>query len=943
MKLSSHKLRVLLASAALLFGFVQLPFAAAAAQTTEKDTAAGVVTVNVTGEDIETYGAARAIQRGLNRANTVNDAVFTKVVVPKGDYTLSDTLVIRSNTCLSLNGVTLRRGHGNMLLVGGNSWEEELGYCYRNITIEGGTLDALYCDDSTMIKFAHAKNVLMKNVTVANKKNSHMMEVAGVDGFTVSGCQFLNQLSDTKGGYEAIQLDVMKNGNFAGYRNEDLSVTNVLVENSVFRNCPRGIGSHTAVLNNPHKNITIRNNTFTNMSSIAVEGLNWVNCTITGNTIDTAPRALCLITASSGTFTSKEIAAEGGTTPHHEDVKPTYWTYGFIENNIIKNCGSIDDKFNPGRERSAISLLGDNITSGSIPHGQYLINNVAVRHNFIQTRGNGVRVEYGRNIVAEGNEIAHGSKVNSNDYGIVLRNNVTNAFLNKNYMTKVPVNGIQIDENCKVKQIQLNEIYTTGKYGIAAYNSTVDLVNNNEIRDTQNVGIFAHAGAVMTTVSENRLMRTADTAIYATSTATIKKIERNTAYRCSGNSLGGSNYTSAGSLSAITPTDSAVTLQPGACYRITKTLSPVNALYNFTFKSANTKVVTVDSAGLITAVGNGTAVVTITADNGKSRTITVKVQSDAPAVRYGDWDRDGFVTDADYAALTAALVNRQSVSAAEADVTGDGVVNVRDRITLARYLDRMSGYESLPKSAAGTAAGSGAIAVSSAAAVAGERVSLTVSLQTNPGLCNLTFAIAFDETALTLEEIADAGLFPRAAVFANQLHAPCQAAWINDLSATKLTKTGTLLTLVFRVNDAARAGSQAVRVVPKTVEAYDGQLNSVPFTVSDGAVTVGQPLFVSGVVTGGSAAEEAVVTLTNDAEESRDCMTNGGVYRFDDVSAGVYDLTVTKADCVTAKMHVTLTDEPVWCDVTLRLTGDVDGDGVLSVSDVTELQRILAR
>lgn len=69
-------------------------------------------------------------------------------------------------------------------------------------------------------------------------------------------------------------------------------------------------------------------------------------------------------------------------------------------------------------------------------------------------------------------------------------------------------------------------------------------------------------------------------------------------------------------------------------------------------------------------------------------------------------------------------------------------------------------------------------------------------------------------------------------------------------------------------------------------------------------------------------------------------MTNGGAYRFDAIGAGAYDLTVTKADCVTAKMHVTLTNEPVWCDVTLRLTGDVDG--ALSINDATMLQRHLA-
>ena len=606
------------------FSAMQTAFAA---ELDSAATSAGVVTIHVTAEELED-DPFYAIQSALSLAeNNSDDKLFYRVDVAPGSYDLGCALTIHSNTCLSLYGVTLRRnGTANLLVVGGNRFEAE-GYCYSNITVEGGTFDG-NAGKGTMIKIAHAKNITLKNLTVRDNRDSHMIETAGIDGFTVSGCTFYDQISAYKDGYEVIQLDVMKSGNFNGYRAEDLSMRNVLVENCTFNNCPRGVGSHTAVLNNPHRGIVIRNNTFTNLASVAIEGYNWADCKITGNIIDNAPRAIALYTAGNGTFTSASIAAEGGTEPHYEDVKPTYWTNGFIENNVITNCGVIEDQYESGRERSAISVMGVNITSGDIPAGEYTCINVAVKHNTIQMMGNGIRAEYARNLVIQGNEIVSLGTANANDYGVVLRQNVTNAYINKNYMTDIPVNGIQVTGTCSIKQMILNEIYRTGKYGIAVYNSTVKLINNNEIRDTQSDGIFAHLGTHVDKITENRLMRTGSTAIHITSQASAGLIEKNTAYRCLGSQPGVNNYTTAASLTSVTPTGRKVTLDIGEKYRVTKTLLPINSLYDFTYTSSDTSVATVDDAGVVTALSEGTATVTATATNGKFCSVTVNVRAD---------------------------------------------------------------------------------------------------------------------------------------------------------------------------------------------------------------------------------------------------------------------------------------------------------------------------
>lgn len=75
---------------------------------------------------------------------------------------------------------------------------------------------------------------------------------------------------------------------------------------------------------------------------------------------------------------------------------------------------------------------------------------------------------------------------------------------------------------------------------------------------------------------------------------------------------------------ALTLGASTLTLARSSTYQVTPTLTPVDATTSVTWSSNNTKVVTVSSSGLITAVANGTA--TVTARSGSvSATVTVTV------------------------------------------------------------------------------------------------------------------------------------------------------------------------------------------------------------------------------------------------------------------------------------------------------------------------------
>lgn len=71
----------------------------------------------------------------------------------------------------------------------------------------------------------------------------------------------------------------------------------------------------------------------------------------------------------------------------------------------------------------------------------------------------------------------------------------------------------------------------------------------------------------------------------------------------------------------------------GQTYQLKATASPSNATTkSVTWKSSNTRVVTVNSAGRLTAVGNGSATITVTAKDGSKKKVTCKVTVKIPTV-----------------------------------------------------------------------------------------------------------------------------------------------------------------------------------------------------------------------------------------------------------------------------------------------------------------------
>lgn len=602
---------------------------------------ANIIKVSASEMRSDAWNALQYALKQAERTATASNPVTVSAAA--GSYDLTWGLKIYDNTILDLRGVTLRRTFaGNMLRVGSEDSVDSgaVGYYYKNITLRGGTFDGNN-GEKTMLKVAHAKNFTMTDVSLKNEREGHMIEVAGCDGFTAQGCSFKNQVL-TKGheGYEAIQFDILHPSHVKNCRAEDLNCKNILVEKCVFDNVPRAVGTHTGILNNPFDGIVIRNNTFSNLKSIAVQGMNWINVDIRSNVIDTAPRGITVynVTVDGGdVFKSSDMSSLGGTASH---VSSSYQTPKKANINIayntLKNVGSLRDAYSV-YESQGIAVLGNKLkqASGRVPKGDYYNDTVNIHDNLIDVRGNGIRIEDARNTSVSSNEIlcSKNTVYPANYYGIVLRDNARLDKINNNTIRNAEVNGMQLVDSA-VSNIDYNEIITTGKYGIAAYSTSLGNITDNYVSSTKQQGIILQDASTAGSVKYNRVKSCSGAGLYFSSDSSCSEVKSNMTWKCGGNisySSGsgkvkvGSNYTSPSALTKFYLKESGVKMGVGTAYKIVPDVRPVNSNPTFSYTSSSSDVASVDSYGRITAKKAGNALVTVSSDNGIKQNYPVQV------------------------------------------------------------------------------------------------------------------------------------------------------------------------------------------------------------------------------------------------------------------------------------------------------------------------------
>lgn len=240
--------------------------------------------------------AAPAIQAALDMVLAAGGGT---VYLPPGTYLVA-TLPLRiyRRTRLTLaQGATIRRAGAGTMLLNGDAGQIFPAYSgHGDIIVEGGLWDANAVNFPTSamcMSFGHATNLLIRDLTIKDVAGFHGIELNAIKSAVVSNVHGLGYLDPGGRDFsEFLQPDLAKGsayfGGFGPYDDTpvlDLLVTGCTVGPSGTPGTipwPRGIGSHSASPDKPHRDIRIRDCRFQQCSQWAVGAYTWEAAVISG-------------------------------------------------------------------------------------------------------------------------------------------------------------------------------------------------------------------------------------------------------------------------------------------------------------------------------------------------------------------------------------------------------------------------------------------------------------------------------------------------------------------------------------------------------------------------------------------------------------------------------------------------------------------------------------
>ena len=456
----------------------------------------------------------KQIQQALDAAQeNSGQGIFTKVVIPKGTYLISSALVVYSDTWIYCEeGVEIKRciSYGPMLRCDNNGIGGYDGV--KNVIVEGGIWNGNTDQwpntaDFSNIRFAHCRNILLKDMHVKNNENGHHMEIGGAADVTIEGCTFTGYTGYRK--KEAIQLDCMNNSRvFAGYAPfDDTSCENVVIKNNLFSGICRGLGSHSATLGIYYTDILIEGNVFENLDDVAMIMYNYKNCTITNNTITNCASGIDFKAMSSlpnNNFNPPVVKSMEEAVDGFEDDANSV-----ISSNTISVSG--DDEYGI---TSGIRLTGYEVKdNGVIPDYNFRVAGVKIVENRIESNGTTIALNDAENCSIESNIlVTKQDGVNYKDKNGLTLNDCDNIKITDNYISGSARNGASVTDSSG-NTLENNTIENVGMNGINIYNgSENNIASSNSVNSAKKHGIAVAANS-SAVIKSNSISKAGDTGI----------------------------------------------------------------------------------------------------------------------------------------------------------------------------------------------------------------------------------------------------------------------------------------------------------------------------------------------------------------------------------------------------------------------------------------------
>ena len=396
-----------------------------------------------------------ALKEAFSFCDSQENKSFT-VKVPEGTYTVSSPITLSNNTTLDLSGVILENGESNSnIFITKRNVTKYNGS--KNIKVSGGTLtySTEYKKKSCLVRMAHADNVTFKNTVFMLNKDSHHVELAACRNITFEGCTFKDgsgNLSNTSG--EALQIDILEETtHFPNMPEYDATMNNnITVNNCIFKNLLRGVGTNSGIAGLYHKNIKITNCKFSNIRATAINFMNYIESEISNNTIANCGEGIKYFMMVSDSNLHKMCYIDGKGSPRSDCAS-------------VISSNTVSVKKNDYISQSVgIQLRGNDVTKKDVPFkkANYFVGKINVINNKILTEDVGIRMFDTRNSLISNNEIT-GKSID---------------------------NGISLDLDSKSNEISKNTVRSFDK-GVYFKSGNNNVLKSNKLENNRYGAYFA--------------------------------------------------------------------------------------------------------------------------------------------------------------------------------------------------------------------------------------------------------------------------------------------------------------------------------------------------------------------------------------------------------------------------------------------------------------------
>lgn len=512
-----------------------------AAPSYDYDVTKAEVTVNPTDNISDSKGIQSVLEKAIGAQNMVT------IYFPAGTYYVDEPMRVYSNTHIILDkdatiyrmdaGINKSILHnvdqqGKMNVVGGYDMSHD-------IILEGGTWDggntALATDASDVIRFDHAKNISIKECTVKNVYDCHLIELIGVQNGSITGCTMTGfryrkgKEKDYTYAREAVQIEsawTNNESNLADNKSwwangsviDGTSCQQITVTGNTLIDMPCGIGQHHYSPKGKARNrdIMISNNTFQlsaamKYSKTAITCCGIDSLTVTGNVIKGPYRFGSHVIASTGVTINEnrytDISMNAVMLDRGDVIS--------IQNNTIQNVG-----------KHGISVGGG--TAGKVADNR-----------ISKVKQNAICIDDGKVTDITGNVIQDAGKHGISIAGATSGNKggtIQNISANK--ITKTKQNGISMDKGTVIN-INNNTVKNAGKHGISVVGGMVGKgskssvgIQGNQITTCKQNGITVSGKGKVSSIGKNKITGAKNNGISLTEKARVSWVTKNTIKKC---------------------------------------------------------------------------------------------------------------------------------------------------------------------------------------------------------------------------------------------------------------------------------------------------------------------------------------------------------------------------------------------------------------------------